>query len=499
MTIQELIRTNKIKPQDQKLIRDAFEFARTAHQGQKRKSGEDYVQHSLFTANHLASWGIDPVTIAASMLHDVPENTKTSLDDVRKKFGEEITFLVLGVTKLGRIKLRNQKDPAYVETLKRMVLAMAEDIRVVLIKLADRLHNMETLSSLPREKQERVARETLEIYASLAARLGMGEVRGKLEDLAFPIVFPKEYNRLVEEIRPRLESAQKYIPLAQREIHRILQLHKIPFSSIEGRSKHLFSLFQKLQRQEYGMDLSKVYDLIALRIITDTVEHCYAILGIIHQYYKPIRGRIKDYIAVPKPNGYKSLHTTVFGPERRFVEIQIRTQEMHEEAEYGIASHWAYAEHGKPKRGISVNQRQLEWVRQLREWQRESTDKPEEFIESLRIDFFKNRIFIFTPKGDVKDLPEGATSIDFAFSVHSELGLHCGGAKINGKLERLDTKLKNGDVVEIVEDQKLKVSRDWLAIAVTSNARGKIRGWLHKNEEGLISRWTPEFIKKRKK
>ena len=496
MPIQELIRKHKIKLEDQKIIRAAFEFAASAHTGQKRRSGEDYVHHPLSTADFLADWGLDTPTIVAAILHDVPENTQHSLDDLKKLFGDEITFLVLGVTKLGRIKLRSVKDAAYIETMRRMVLAMAEDIRVVLIKLADRLHNMLTLASLPRDSQERVANETLEIYAPLAARLGMGEVRGQLEDLAFPVVYPKEYKNLSAQVRPLLADADKYIPRAQDEITRILKMHEIPFRQIQGRIKHLYSLYQKLQRPEYSMDMAKVYDLIALRIITDTVENCYGILGIIHQYFKPLRGHIKDYIAVPKPNGYKSLHTTVFGPERKFVEIQIRTERMHEEAEFGIASHWAYIEHGKPKKGARVDHR-LAWVRQLREWQKETERPAEEFLESLKIDFFKNRIFIFTPKGDVKDLPEGSTPIDFAFAVHSDLGYHCGGAKINGKMEKLETKLKNGDMVEILEDKKIKVARDWLKMAASSNARSKIRAFIKKNEEGLISRFTPDFMRRK--
>lgn len=495
MAIQTLIRKYKIPVEDQKLIREAYEYTKTAHAGQKRVSGDDYIVHPMRIAEFLASWGMDAVTIAAGLLHDVPENTAFTLDDLRKKFGDEITFLVLGVTKIGRIKLRNQKEPAYIETLRRMVLAMAEDIRVVIIKLADRLHNMQTLSVIPREKQERIARETLEIYASLAARLGMGEVRGMLEDLAFPIVYPKEYNQLVAQVRPRLSGAEKYINTVTVELSKILKMHGVNFIKIEGRIKHLFSLYQKLQRAEYDMDLGKVYDLVAMRVITDSVEHCYAILGTIHQYFKPIRGRIKDYIAVPKPNGYKSLHTTVFGPEQKFIEIQIRTREMHEEAEFGIASHWAYTEHGKPKKGVQMEQRQLEWVRQLSDWQKESTERPEEFLENLRIDFFKNRIFVFTPNEEVKDLPEGATSIDFAFAVHTDLGLRCQGAKINGKLAKLETKLTNGDVVEIMESKTPRVSRDWLAIAATSNARNKIRAYLKQKDEGLLSRFTPGFMK----
>ncbi len=498
MNIDDFFKKHIFAPDDEALIRKAYAFAASAHKGQRRKSGEDYIQHPLSTAEILAAWGMDPATIAGAILHDVPENTPFTLDDIRKQFGDEITFLVLGVTKLGRIKLRNRKDPTYVETVKRMVLAMAEDIRVVLIKLADRLHNMKTLASLPHEKQERIARETLEIYASLAARLGMGEVRGQLEDLAFPIVHPKEYNQVVAQVRPRLENADRYIQKVQIEITELLRKHNIPFKRVEGRIKHLYSLYLKLQRPEYDMDLGKVHDLIALRIITDTVENCYAIMGLLHQSYKPMNDRIKDYIAVPKPNGYRSLHTTVFGPDNKFIEIQIRTQAMHDEAEFGIASHWAYSEKGKPKQGARPKQHQLEWVRQLSEWQRENADGAEEYLESLRIDFFKNRICAFTPKGDVKDLPEGATPIDFAFAVHSDLGLHCGGAKVNGKMVKLDTPLKNGDVVEILEDKKIKVTRDWLDITASSAARGKIRQWLNKNEQSLISRLTPKFIKRKK-
>lgn len=495
MAIQALIRKYKIPPEDQKLIREAYEFTNAAHAGQKRVSGDDYIVHPVHIAESLAEWGMDAVTIAAGILHDVPENTQYTLDDLRKKFGDEVTFLVLGVTKIGRIKLRNQKEPAYIETLRRMVLAMAEDIRVVVIKLADRLHNMQTMSVMPREKAERISRETLEIYAPLSARLGMGEIRGELEDLAFPIVYPREYNQLVAQVRPRLTDANKYINIVTHELSKILKMHGVPTLKIEGRIKHLYSLYQKLQRPEYDMDLGKVYDLVAMRIITDSVEHCYAVLGTIHQYFKPIRGRIKDYIAVPKPNGYKSLHTTVFGPEQKFIEIQIRTREMHEEAEYGIASHWAYTEHGKPKKGVRAEGKKLEWVRQLSDWQKESTERPEEFLENLRIDFFKNRIFVFTPKGDVKDLPEGATSIDFAFAVHTDLGLKCQGAKINGKLAKLETKLSNGDVVEILEGKSPRVSRDWLNLATTGNARSKIRAYLKQHDQGLLSRITPGFMK----
>jgi len=498
MPIQELIRKHGIAPDDQKTLRAAFDFAEKAHGNQKRASGEPYTQHCLETANLLATWGMkDPMILSAAILHDVPENTDNTLDDIRKKFGDEICFLVLGITKLGRIKLRNQKDPTYIETLKRMVLAMAEDIRVVLIKLADRLHNMRTISALPYEKQQRIARETLEVYASLAARLGMGEVRGELEDLSFPIVMPKEYNRLVTQVKSRIENAQHYIPRAKKEVIKILKQNDMKFLELKGRIKHMYSLYQKLQRPEYDGDLDKVFDINALRVITNSVENCYAILGILHKYFRPIPGRIKDYIAVPKPNGYKSLHTNVFGPEGKYIEIQIRTQEMDAEAEFGIASHWEYSEFEKIKKGKKVSQKKLEWVRQLSEWQKDEVGSPDEFFESLKIDFFKNRIFVFTPKGDVKDLPDGSSCVDFAFAVHTDLGINCGGGKINGKLSKLETILKNGDVVEIVRSKTPKVSRDWLKFTASTSARNKIKNYLKKNSPGLIERWTPEFMKRK--
>ncbi|PIR96798.1 MAG: hypothetical protein COT91_04840 [Candidatus Doudnabacteria bacterium CG10_big_fil_rev_8_21_14_0_10_41_10] len=501
MTIQELLRKHKIDPKDQKFLRSVFDFAEEAHKGQKRASGEPYVQHCLHTADSLATWGmLDRSTLGAALLHDVPENSDYTLDDIRKKFGDDITFLVLGITKLGRIKLRTQKDPTYIETLRRMVLAMAEDIRVILIKLADRLHNMNTLSALPRGKQERIALETLEVYAPLAARLGMGEVRGSLEDLAFPVVYPKEYNKLVAQVRPRIENAQHYIPRAIKEITKVLRLNEVYYSKITGRIKHMYSLYQKLQRPEYDHDLDKVFDIKALRIITDTVENCYSILGVIHKYFRPIPGRIKDYIAVPKPNGYQSLHTNIFGPEGKYIEIQIRTKKMDEQAEFGIASHWAYTETGKRKTGEHHRKlKKLEWAHQLSEWQKDNQDNPDEFFENLKIDFFKDRICVFTPKGDVKELPDGASTIDFAFAVHTDLGYHCCGAKINGKMSKLFTPLKNGDIVEIIEDKNPKVSRDWIDHTASTSARGKIKSYLNKNKEGFISRITPGFIKGKQK
>lgn len=483
-----------------KLFEKAYEFANAAHEGKLRKSGDSYIIHPLTVADYLGNrLHMDINTVVAGLLHDVPEETSKTLSDIKKNFGEEIAFLVSGITKLGVIKLRNQKDENYIETLRKMFLAMARDIRVVLIKLADRWHNMQTLQFLPQEKQGRIAHETLEIFAPIANRLGMGELKGELEDLAFPLIHPKDYTWLLELIRERYEEMKSYVERAKVIIAKDFSEAEIKYEDIGGRAKHLYSLYQKLLRPRYDRDLSKIYDLVALRIITKNLEDCYTSLGILHSKYLPLPGRIKDYIAFPKPNGYRSIHTTVWGPERRILEIQIRTTSMHQEAEYGIAAHWAYTERGKPKTGYKVQPDQLAWVNQLRDWQREIGTDSAEFMESLKIDFFQNRIFIFTPKGDVKDLPEGATSLDFAFAVHTDLGLLASGAIINGKMAKLSDELQNGDVVEILTAKEPKVSRDWLRFVKTSNARGKIRSFLNKHEKGWLSGFLPKipFINKK--
>jgi len=400
--------------------------------------------------------------------------------------------MVEGITKLGKIKLRDQRDENYIETLRKMFLSMAADIRVVLIKLADRRPNLQTLAHLPQEKQERIARETLEVYAPIADRLGMGELKGELEDLSFPFVYPKDYTWLSDLVKMRYEEMQEYVERARGLVTADFNEAGIRYLDIHGRAKHLFSLYQKLLRPKYDRDISKVYDLVALRIIMRSLEDCYAALGSLHAKYRPLPGRIKDYIAFPKPNGYRSIHTTVWGPEKRILEIQIRTREMHEEAEYGIAAHWAYTEKGKPKGGAKAPVQQLEWVNQLRDWQKESADSSE-FFESLRIDFFKNRIFVFTPQGDVKDLPEGATVLDLAFAVHTDLGLLAQGAKANGKMVKLSDELQNGDVVEILKAKEPKVSRDWLRQVKTGAARGKIRSYLNQHQKGWLSGLLPEF------
>ena len=495
MTINQII--NQFKENNPKadttMIQLAYEFAQKAHATQKRKSGEPYIQHSLHTAFILAQIKADMETVIAGILHDIPEDTEFTLADIEKNFGKEIADLVEGITKLSKIKYRGIER--YSESLRKMFLAMAKDLRVILIKFADRLHNLKTLESLPLEKRQRIAKETLEIYAPIAGLLGVFRLKWQMEDICFKHLYPEEYKKLEYkyEVEKKYEHNQ-YIQRVKNILGTKLKEAKIHFQ-VTSRFKHLYSIFQKMQKKERKFD--EIFDVFAFRVIVPNIADCYKTLGIIHSLWRPNASRFKDYIAVPKPNGYKSLHTTVFGPEQKFVEIQIRTERMHEEAEFGIASHWAYTEHGKPKSGVKINQKQLVWARQLRQWQKETTDRPEEFLESLKIDFFKNRIFIFTPKGDVKDLPDGSTPIDFAFSVHTDLGLHCGGAKINGKMAKLDSKLKNGDLVEILEDKKIKVSNDWISMTASTNARGKIRAYLKKNEEGLFSRFTPDFIKRK--
>ncbi len=465
------------------LIRSAYDFAAKAHERQKRKSGEPYIIHPLSTALRLANMRLDASTIAAALLHDVCEDTACTATDLKKNFGEEIAFLVEGVTKLDKIKYRGTERSA--ESLRKMFLAVAEDVRIVLIKLVDRLHNMETLAHVAAEKQKRIALETLEIYAPLAYRLGIGELKGQLEDLAFPYVYPKEYEWLVGLIKNHSADRRRYMenlsPLVVGEFKR----ENIAFLNVHTRVKHLYSLYKKLLK--YDMDLTKVYDLVALRVVVDTIEQCYAALGAIHKLWRPMPGLVKDYIALPKPNGYRSLHTTVFGPEGHTVECQIRTHEMHEEAENGIAAHWAYSETkggSRYARGEAsfAPQKELLWIQQLREWQKEFKN-PDEFLEALKIDFFKNRIFVLTPKGDVIDLPEGATPIDFAYQVHTGIGHIAAGARVNNKMIPLDYQLHNGDVVEIMTQRNKKPSPDWLNFVRSAHARKKIAAFFRKERE----------------
>ncbi len=471
------------KPEyDLDLIRLAYDYAEQAHQGQKRKSGEPYINHSLETALTLAKMGLDQDSIIAALLHDVPEDTNYSLVEIEKNFGPEVAKLVAGITKLGIIKYRGMEK--YAENLRKMFVSMAQDIRIILIKMADRLHNLKTLDSLPAEKQKRIAQESLEIYAPIANRLGMGHIKGELEDLAFPYVYPEKYEWMQKEIIPKIETKMEYIRKVIKVIEKELQQQKTKILSIHGRKKRLYSLYLKLQKPHYNGDVAKIYDLVAIRIIVPTVADCYQTLGIIHRLWKPLPGRIKDYIAQPKPNGYQSLHSTVFCLDGKIVEFQIRTPQMHEQAEYGIAAHWHYKESEKKTKKLGQKgytlPKKLEWIQDLVKWQKNIADN-QQYLKSLSVDFFKNRIFVFTPQGDVIDLPEEATPVDFAYHVHTWIGDHCSGAKINNRMASLEDKLKNGDVVEIITDKNRKgPNRDWLKLVKTNAAKSKIRSNMQK-------------------
>lgn len=489
MTLENLLEklsTQERPVKDVALIKNAYDFAAKAHQKQKRKSGEPYIVHPLATASRLIEIRMDAETIAAALLHDVCEDTEVTREDIKKNFGEEIAFLVEGVTKLNKIKYKGTERSA--ESLRKMFLAIGEDVRIVLLKLVDRLHNMETLQFVAPEKRRRIALETLEIYAPLAYRLGIGGLKGQLEDLAFPYVYPKEYEWLMQILKDHFEERKQYIEDLKPIVAEELKKEKIEFLDIHARAKHYYSLYKKLLK--YDMDINRVFDLVALRIVVKNIEDCYAALGVIHKLWRPMPGLVKDYIALPKPNGYRSLHTTVFGPEGRTIEFQIRTVEMHEEAENGIAAHWLYSE---KKGGRSYSKglatfaprKELNWIQQLREWQKEF-EHPDEFLESLKIDFFKDRIFVLTPKGDVFDLPEGATPVDFAYHVHTDIGNSATGAKVNGKMVALDHPLKSGDVVQVLTQKNKKPNRDWLGFLRSPAARKKVSYFLKKIREDKI-------------
>jgi GTP pyrophosphokinase len=474
------------------LIGRAYNLSKHAHANQKRKSGEPYFIHPLSAAQYVADWKLDEQSIAAALLHDVVEDTSYPLSKIREEFGEEVAFLVDGVTKLGRIKYRGIETQ--VENLRKMILALSEDIRVIIIKLADRLHNMRTLSALPHEKQKRIALETMDIYAPLAYRLGMQHLSGELEDLAFPYIYPQEYKWIIKNVKDRYEERERYLERVKPIVIEELKKNGIVPLMVDSRAKRYSSLYKKLLR--YDMDIEKIYDLVALRIIVSSVEECYAVLGIIHKLWPPLPGRIKDYIALPKPNGYRSLHTTVFCLDQKITEIQIRTKEMHEEAENGIAAHWAYEQAKGSKtylrrEAITAEKKELAWVEQLRSWQKEFTN-PQEFLNSLKIDFFKDRIFAITPKGDVIDLPAGSTPVDFAYQIHSEIGDACAGAKVNGKIVPLNYELKSGDLVEIMTQKGKLPSESWLEFVKTSSARNHIKARLRSAgrhlEKGSLAR-----------
>jgi len=493
--LSELQKSSPKSTNDLNLISRAFDFAKIAHGGEKRKSGEPYFNHSLETALKIAEWRLDAKAISAGLLHDVVE-AGVELEKLKKEFGEEIAFLVDGVTKLGRLKYRTPEEKN-AENIRKMILALSQDLRVILIKLADRLHNMKTLKFLAPQKQKRIALETSEIYAPLAYRLGMQSLAGELEDLAFPYLYPKEYEWLIENVKERFEERENYSEKVKSVIEKILKENNIEQIKIDFRAKHYSSLYKKLLR--YDMNLEQIYDLVALRIIVKTIEECYSALGIIHNLFPPLPGRIKDYIALPKPNGYRSLHTTVFCLDNKPTEFQIRTLEMHEAAENGIAAHWAYEQKKGTKNYLQqkptfADKKELIWVKQLKDWQKDFSE-PEEFLKSLKIDFFTDRIFAITPKGEVIDLPLGATPVDFAYAIHSHIGDECIGAKVNNKIVPLDYSLQSGDLVEILTQKSKKPSQSWLRFVKTSQAKKKIKSGLSRSTSLIEKKKTKTEFK----
>ncbi|MEU6195969.1 bifunctional (p)ppGpp synthetase/guanosine-3',5'-bis(diphosphate) 3'-pyrophosphohydrolase [Streptomyces sp. NPDC047061] len=485
-----IVRSNdpKIENATLRQIERAYQVAERWHRGQKRKSGDPYITHPLAVTTILAELGMDPATLMAGLLHDTVEDTEYGLEDLRRDFGDVVALLVDGVTKLDKVKFG---EAAQAETVRKMVVAMAKDPRVLVIKLADRLHNMRTMRYLKREKQEKKARETLEIYAPLAHRLGMNTIKWELEDLAFAILYPKMYDEIVRLVAERAPKRDEYLAIVTDEVQADLRAARIK-ATVTGRPKHYYSVYQKMIVR--GRDFAEIYDLVGIRVLVDTVRDCYAALGTVHARWNPVPGRFKDYIAMPKFNMYQSLHTTVIGPNGKPVELQIRTFDMHRRAEYGIAAHWKYKQEAVagaskvrtdvPKssgKGKDDHLNDMAWLRQLLDWQKETED-PSEFLESLRFDLSRNEVFVFTPKGDVIALPAGATPVDFAYAVHTEVGHRTIGARVNGRLVPLESTLDNGDLVEVFTSKAPGAgpSRDWLGFVKSPRARNKIRGWFSK-------------------
>ncbi|MDI3509142.1 MAG: diphosphokinase / guanosine-3,5-bis(diphosphate) 3-diphosphatase [Clostridiales bacterium] len=462
--------------EDIEYINKAYEFAENAHRGQARVSGEAYIIHPVQVALILADLGMDASTICAGLLHDVLEDTDYTYDDLAKLFGVEIADLVEGVTKLGKLEFQSKKE-AQAENLRKMFIAMAKDVRVIMIKLADRLHNMRTLRYLDRESQIRNAKETMEIYAPLAHRLGIFKIKWELEDISLRYLDPEAYYDLVDKVAAKRNQREEYINQVITTLKERIAETGIE-ATVDGRPKHFYSIYKKMKYQ--GKAFEQIYDLMAVRVIVNTVRDCYAVLGLIHTIWKPIPGRFKDYIAVPKPNMYQSLHTTVVGPQGEPVEIQVRTWDMHRTAEYGIAAHWKYKEGRLENTDLDSK---LAWLRQILEWQSDDRDA-DEFVESLKVDLFSDEVLVFTPKGDVIDLPKGSTPLDFAYAIHSAVGNRCIGAKVNGKIVPLDSELQTGDIVEILTSPTVKgPSLDWLKIVKTSQAKSKINQWFKKEQK----------------
>jgi guanosine-3',5'-bis(diphosphate) 3'-pyrophosphohydrolase len=487
---------------DKALITKALDFAKLHHEGQVRLSGAPYFSHPFETAKNLAHLGMDATTISAGLLHDIIEDAEVSTEEIEKEFGKEILFLIEGVTKLGKLKYRGLER--HTESLQKLFVAMSQDLRVLIIKLADRLHNMRTLEFVREEKRGRIAMETLEIYAPLADRLGMSKLKGDLEDLAFPYVYPEQYEKVKKMAEEKTQETSVLLEKMERQLREEFNKEKVVGAKVSRRFKHYYSLFRKLERKDW--DIEKIYDISALRIVVSSVSDCYRVLGIVHSFWRPLPGRIKDYIAFPKPSGYKSVHTTVFAGDGSIIEIQIRTEEMHRDAELGVASHFSYKEasRGTKSRQLSKNFLWIAkllpnfaqpksissvgdalpsgdemplWVKQLAEIHTGIFD-PKEFLNNLKTDFFEHRVFAFTPQGDVIDLPFDSSPIDFAYSIHSDIGDHIAGVKVNGKLVSLDTPIKNGDIVEVMTKKSSHPSSKWLEMAKTTLAKRHIRNAL---------------------
>jgi guanosine-3',5'-bis(diphosphate) 3'-pyrophosphohydrolase len=472
LTIEELLERLKSNKSDADIakIKAAYEFAAMAHQGQKRDSGEDYIQHPLEVAAIVNDLAMDTTSVIAALLHDVVEDTDVNVDHISKEYGSTVAMLVNGVTKLSQLNFQTKQE-RQMENLRKMFLAMTQDLRVIIIKLADRLHNMRTLKFLPEVKQKRVAKETIEIYAPLSHRLGMWKIKWELEDLSLRYLKPEVYYDLVNKVAKKRQERETYIQQIKQTLMDAVTEIGLK-AEIQGRPKHFYSIYHKMQEQ--GKDFSDIHDLMGARVIVQTVQDCYEVLGIAHTLWKPIPGRFKDYVAMPKSNMYQSLHTTVIGPGGEQFEIQIRTWEMHRTAEYGIAAHWLYKENGPDDHEL---REKIAWLRHLIEWQGQMDDS-EEFMETLKIGLFMDEVFVFTPNGDVKSLPAGATPVDFAYIIHTTLGHQCSGAKVNGRLVPLDYQLQNGDMVQIISSKQGNgPSRDWLKFVKTSKAKNRIRQW----------------------